>query len=66
MRAYVRDVSQVGIGLEQAGKLTEGWMATIVLSTGRRFSGAVVWSKSRRAGIRFTVPLTPNDPLLWG
>lgn len=62
----MRDVSQGGIGLEQVGKLTEGWMATIVLSTGRRFSGAVVWSKSGRAGFPFTVPLTPHDPLLWG
>ena len=66
VRAYVRDVSQGGLGLEQAGKLPVGAIATVVIPSGRRFTGAVVWNKSGRAGLRFTVPLTPNDPLLWG
>lgn len=66
VRAYVRDVSQGGMGLEQAGKLPIGAIATIVLSSGRRFTGAIVWNKGSRAGVRFTIPLTPNDPLLWG
>ncbi|MEZ5899019.1 MAG: PilZ domain-containing protein [Hyphomicrobiaceae bacterium] len=64
--AFVRDVSQGGIGLEQVNGLVEGENAVVALSTGRRFTGTVVWQKAQRAGIRLTVALNPNDPLLWG
>ena len=66
VRGFVRDVSQGGLGLDQISKLKEGGTVTIELETGRRFSGSVAWSQGNRAGIRFSVPLTPNDPLLWG
>lgn len=65
-RVRVRDVSQGGLGLEQTGRLRENAVVTVALATGRRFTGTIVWCKANRAGIRFTIPLTPNDPLLWG
>ncbi|MBL8884069.1 MAG: PilZ domain-containing protein [Hyphomicrobium sp.] len=66
-RVYARDVSQGGIGLEQVEiELPVGEIAVVALSTGRHFAGSVVWNKARRAGISLTVPLAPNDPLLWG
>jgi hypothetical protein len=66
MRAFVRDVSTGGFGLEQVGLLDTGASVVVELPTGRRFAGEVVWYKRRRSGIRFTRPLSPNDPLLWG
>ena len=66
VRGFVRDVSQGGLGLDQVSKLKEGGTATIELETGRRFSGTIAWSRGNRAGLKFTIPLTPNDPLLWG
>ena len=66
-RVYARDVSQGGIGLEQVEiPLPAGEIAVVTLCTGRRFTGTVAWHKTRRAGISLTVPLAPNDPLLWG
>ena len=64
-RVFVRDVSGGGFGLDQVPILRKGADTTIEISTGRRFTGTVVWYKLGRAGIRFTRPLTPNDPLLW-
>ena len=63
-RGFVRDVSAGGFGLEQTPILEKGRQATIELSTGRRFTGTIVWYKRGRAGVRFARPLTPNDPLL--
>lgn len=66
-RVYARDVSQGGIGLEQVElQLPVGEIAIVTLCTGRRFTGTVAWHKTRRAGISLTIPLAPNDPLLWG
>ena len=65
-RAYVRDVSAGGFGLDQVPIIEAGKTAVIEMITGRRFTGAVVWYKQGRAGVRFVRPLTPNDPLLWG
>ena len=65
-RVFVRDVSGGGFGLEQVPILRSGTDTIIEISTGRRFSGTIVWYRLGRAGVRFTRPLTPNDPLLWG
>lgn len=65
-RLFVRDVSQGGLGLERVRRIKEGDTATIVLSTGRSFHGTIVWRKGDRAGLRFSVPLSPSDPMLWG
>lgn len=61
----VRDISQGGLGLERVLPLAENEPATVELVTGRLLSGAIAWSKLNRAGLRFTEPLAPNDPLLW-
>ena len=65
-RIFVRDVSGGGFGLEQVPILRAGTDAIIEISTGRRFSGIIVWYRLGRAGVRFARPLPPNDPLLWG
>lgn len=65
-RVFVRDVSLGGLGLEQTGLLPIGEIAVVTLAIGRRLIGRVVWNEGQRAGINLTVPLTPNDPLLWG
>lgn len=65
-RAYVRDVSAGGFGLDSVPRLELNRSAVIETATGRRFTGTVAWSKGGRAGIKFMRPLTPNDPLLWG
>lgn len=66
LRVFVRDVSQGGMGLEQASCLEAGDPVTLELQTGRRFSGTIVWRRGPRAGLKFNTPLSPNDPLLWG
>jgi len=63
--AYVRDISQGGIGLEHIDNLSEGQIGTVELATGRRFTGSIVWTGPGRAGLRFAMPLSPNDPLFW-
>lgn len=65
-KIFVRDVSQGGLGLEQVQRVSEGDAVTIVLETGRSFTGVIVWRKGSRAGIRLASPLSPNDPMLWG
>ncbi len=65
-RAFVRDVSEGGLGLDQTGKLEKGHIAVVELSTGRRLTGSIIWYKRGRAGLKFARPLTPNDPLLRG
>lgn len=65
-RIFVPDVSGGGFGLEQVPILRAGTDAIIEISTGRRFSGIIVWYRLGRAGVRFARPLPPNDPLLWG
>jgi hypothetical protein len=64
-RIVVRDVSQGGLGLERVRRIKEGETATIALPSGRTFHGTVLWRKGDRAGLRLSVPLLPNDPLLW-
>lgn len=65
-RAFVRDVSEGGLGLDQAGKLETGHIAVVELSSGRRLTGSIVWCKRGRAGLKFARLLSPNDPLLRG
>lgn len=65
-RVLVRDLSQNGIGIDQAAHLPVGEIAVVTLATGRRLTGRIVWQKGQRGGIRLAAPLTPNDPLLWG
>lgn len=64
--AFVRDVSSGGMGLEHVSSLVPGQFVTIELESGRCFTGEVAWAKISRAGIKFSHPLAPNDPLLYG
>ncbi len=64
--AFVRDVSEGGLGLDRVGRLEMGHIAVVELSTGRRLTGSIMWTKRGRAGLKFARPLNPNDPLLRG
>jgi len=65
-QAFVRDVSPGGFGLERVPQLVPKTMVEIELPSGRRFTGSVAWCSGTSAGVRFTRPLLPNDPLLTG
>ena len=49
LRAFVRDVSAGGFGLEQVPILQNGAAIRIELSTGRRFAGTVAWYGFQRS-----------------
>lgn len=65
-QAFVRDVSPGGFGLERVPQLVPKTVVQIELPSGRRFTGVVAWCSGSSAGVRFTRPLLPNDPLLVG
>ena len=65
-QAFVRDVSPGGFGLERVPQLVPKTAVEIELPSGRRFFGVVAWCSGSSAGVRFSRPLLPNDPLLSG
>jgi PilZ domain len=65
-KAFVRDVSPGGFGLERVPQLLPKTLVLIELPSGRRFTGVVAWCDGRQAGVRFARTLLPNDPLLSG
>jgi len=65
-QAFVRDVSPGGFGLERVPHLVPKTVVEIELPSGRRFTGVVAWCNGSSAGVRFSRPLLPNDPLLTG
>ncbi|MDH4982316.1 PilZ domain-containing protein [Hyphomicrobium sp. D-2] len=65
-QAFVRDVSPGGFGLERVPQLIPTTIVQIELPSGRRFTGSVAWCSGSSAGVRFSRPLLPNDPLLSG
>jgi hypothetical protein len=65
-QAFVRDVAPGGFGLERVSQLMPKMLVQIELPSGRRFTGIVAWCNGSAAGVRFTRPLLPNDPLLSG
>lgn len=65
-RALVRDISSGGLGLDGVTGLHPNELVIIDLDAGRRLMGSVAWVKGRLSGIRFSTPLPPNDPLLFG
>jgi hypothetical protein len=66
IRALVTDISMGGLGLDGVPGLHAYDTVIVDLDSGRRLMGSVVWAKERRAGLRFSTPLPPNDPLLFG
>jgi len=65
-QAFVRDVSSGGLALERVPQLIPDSIVFVELPSGRRFGGVVVWCDRSAAGIQFSKPLLPNDPLLSG
>jgi hypothetical protein len=65
-QAFVRDVSSSGFRLERVPQLVPDSIVIVELTNGRRVAGIVAGLNGSAAGIRFSKPLLPNDPLLWG
>lgn len=64
--AFVRDASAGGLGLDRVAGLKRGDAVTVELSTGRQFGGIITWTSGSEAGMKFTQPLAPTDPLIAG
>lgn len=65
-RAFAQNISAGGLGLSRVPVLIRDEPLIVELRNGRRFTGSVVWSSDSFAGMRFTVPLSPRDPILQG
>ena len=57
----VVDVSHLGMGLAHDGTLGAGMWLKLVVDNGIERSGAVCWSRNRRAGVRLMEPLTCEE-----
>ena len=62
--AFVKDVSEGGLGLLRTPFLHADDIVTVELASGRRFKGSVAWTRGEAAGIQFDVPLNASDPIL--
>jgi PilZ domain-containing protein len=65
-KAFARDISEGGIGLERCPALPVGTLINIKLALGRHLYGHVVWSRANMMGVALFKQLHPNDPLLFG
>ena len=65
-RAFAKDISMAGIGLENVPHLRDGEQVVVELSSGRGFTGRVVWVSGTAAGVKFDRMLRQGDPLLGG
>jgi PilZ domain-containing protein len=63
-QAVAKDISTGGVGLEDAPALTCQDVVLVEFEDGHCFAGLVVWSKGKRAGVKFDAPLKPSHPLL--
>lgn len=63
-RAFVRDVSAGGLGLDRVSELKRGTGVIVIMESGRRFVGSVAWCEGSTAGIKFPAPLPASDPML--
>jgi hypothetical protein len=66
IKAFVRDASAGGLGLDQVPPMKRRATITIVMEGGRTLQANVAWSSGRSAGVTFAEPLAANDPLIWG
>ena len=64
LSAFVKDISDSGMGLLRVPFLQSDDVVTVELTSGRQFRGVVVWCRDEAAGLRFERPLPPSDPLL--
>ncbi len=65
-KAFAKDISQGGLGLEHCRPLPVGKTVDVELAHGRRLFGRVAWAHSNMVGVSLSTPLHPNDPLLFG
>ena len=62
--AFVKDISEGGIGLLRAPFLRPDDLVTVELENGRQFKGLVAWTRGEAAGIRFFQAINRSDPIL--
>jgi len=60
----IRDISAGGMKVQNGFGLATGDAVRIELLTRRAFDGTVAWSVPPYCGIRFSIPLSEDDPLL--
>jgi hypothetical protein len=65
-KAFLRDASAGGFGLDMISGLRRGDTITVELTTGRRFDGMITWISGSEAGMKFSQPRAANDPLIIG
>lgn len=66
IKAFIRDASAGGLGLDRMPNVELGTSLTIVTQSGRLLTGTVVWRQNASAGLKFCKPLHPSDPLMRG
>lgn len=66
IKAFAKDVSAGGFGLERTPQLERGEPVILELSSGRVFHGTIAWSSGEASGVRLAAQLAYNDPLLSG
>lgn len=64
--AFIRDASAGGLGLDHMPAVSRGTSLSVEMENGRRLTGAIVWSRNTAAGLKFSKPLLPSDPLIRG
>ncbi len=65
-RCMLKDISPGGLGLTRVPVISVGNPVAIEMSTGRVLEGRVAWCRNSAAGVQFSKPLPPDDPLLAG
>jgi hypothetical protein len=63
-QATAKDISTGGAGLQGAPALVPETVVLLEFEGGICLAGVVVWSKGKRAGIKFDTPLKPSHKLL--
>jgi hypothetical protein len=62
--AFAREVSKNGLGVDCERDFSLRDAVVVVLRSGRKMPGLIVWCKDGKAGIRFDNQLSDDDPLI--
>jgi hypothetical protein len=64
--AFARDLSKNDLSVDCDRDFRLKDAVVVVLRSGRKLPGLIVWSKDGKAGVRFNSPLPDDDPLISG
>ncbi len=65
-KAFIRDVSAGGMGLDHMPPIAPGTELTVEMDSGRHLVGKIIWTRDSTAGLKFIKPLLATDPLIRG